>query len=103
MAFSREALQQALELSQEIQTLAEAEDWQQLAERDERRMQLLRSCLDQGIPEAEQGFARAILQQIQGLNDALRTRLDKERNEVQEALKLLQKRKEASSAYDRCP
>ncbi|MBF0256452.1 MAG: flagellar protein FliT [Gammaproteobacteria bacterium] len=103
MAFSREGLQEALRLTLEIKELGEAEDWEAVIAKDEQRLTLLKSCLDEVIPVAEKPLVESIIAKIQYVNDVLMTQAGKQRDEVQQALQLLQKRKGASSAYDNCP
>jgi hypothetical protein len=103
MSFSRKALQDALRLSHEMQELGKEEHWEEITEKDAKRMDLLSACLDAGIPAEEKEFTQGILLEIQRLNDELTQLVSLQRDEVRQAMQLLQRRKEASLAYDQCP
>jgi hypothetical protein len=99
MSFDRALLQQALKISQEMTAEAERGDWERVTRLDQQRLALLKECLDQGTMETERPFALEVLRQIQALQNALTDQATDRRREIEQALRLLHRRQEASAAY----
>jgi hypothetical protein len=102
VALERDALQQALALTRSMDALAAQGEWEQIGQLDDERMSLLENALRAGVSRADKPFVIELLQQIQSHNEALRQLAGTRRLELKQAMGLLQKRKEASAAYDAC-
>lgn len=96
------SLGQALQLSQKMLQLAEASDWEPLDGLDAERRQLLEAGLAGEVSETERPEARAILQQIQGLNDRTLARVSQGKVALYESMQLFRHRQDAASAYVAC-
>jgi hypothetical protein len=82
--------------------LAETKDWQQIAELDRQRRTLIEQALAAGVALEEKGQVVSLLQEIKALTDGLVQKGQSGKTEVEEAMRLLQRQKTASAAYDAC-
>jgi hypothetical protein len=94
-----QALQTAVELTEEMLCMARRAEWRLVAELEQRRRPLIRVAFDRPVPPPAADVAAALTRRLCGLNDELISLGERSRGAVSQALAELGRGRRAQAAY----